>query len=147
MVNKLLSKLTSGIYALLAILVPKRFKRLVLLSTLYHVAAEQKVFEHLDYERLNQSQQLATNCAAIASAVTLKDAVWDGVDFNELIRDSITVSHTDGLTVSEKMELDEARSVTAKIVGLTPSWLRYDNSEMFKDILMVFSVEPVSVKA
>lgn len=140
MISKIGSYFASIIYSVLASLVPVRFKRLVLLSTLYQEGVEQKIFDHVDYNKLNQSMHLASNCVAIESALSLKDMVWKNVDLNQLLQ-SGGVCDLDG----ERVDLCEARLITDQILSKIPKWLRYDKVEMFKDVMMMFSFETVSV--
>lgn len=141
MISNILSKLTQGFYALLAILVPVRFKRLVLLSTLYQKGAEQKIFDHVDLDKLNQSMRIASNCNAIESALSLKDIVWKDVDLNKLISDG-GICSLDG----ERVQVQEAKIIVDQIVGKIPHWLRYGKTEMEVDLMHMFSIENVCIR-
>ena len=141
MINNIFSKFTHFVYSILAILVPVRFKRLVLLSTLYQKGAEQKIFDHIDMDKLNQSMRIATNCTAIESALSLKDIVWKDVDLNKLISDG-GICSLDG----ERVQVQEAKIIVDQILDKIPSWLRYSKTEMEVDLMHMFSIENVCIK-
>lgn len=137
--KNLFKKLVAIFVGLLTPLIPVKFKRLVLVSTLYQKAAEQKVFAHVDFTKLNQGMKIASNCEVIQSAVSLKDMVWKDVDFNQLIQ-STHICNLDG----ERVDACEASMITEQILNKIPPWLRYDKVEMSKDITLLFCGQPIS---
>lgn len=124
----------------ISFLIPKQFKRLVVISTLYKGAAEQKIFQHVDFNKLNQGMQLASNKQAIESAVHLTDAIWKDVDLNKLLQ-NVTINELDG----ERIDITEAQLISDRIIANVPKWLLYNREEMRKDVTFLFCVEPVSV--
>ena len=140
MIKNVLSKLTKSLYALLACLVPVGFKRLVLLSTLYQKGAEQKIIEHIDYDKLNQNMKIASNNDAIESALFLKDVIWKDVDLNKLLQCG-GVCELDG----ERVDACEAKLIANQLLSRIPWWLRYGKTEMEKDLMFMFSFETVRI--
>lgn len=139
--KKLFAKFGGFLLSILTVLIPVKFKRLVLVSTLYQKAAEQKIFEHIDFDKLNQGMKIASNCNAIQSAVSLKDVVWKDVDFNALIQST----HMCALN-GERVDVCEASAISEQILSKIPVWLRYDKAEMSKDIMLLFCGQPIGVK-
>ena len=140
--KKLLNRFGSFLMSIFTVLIPVKFKRLVLVSTLYQKAAEQKIFEHVDFAKLNQGMKIASNCDVIQSAVSLKDVVWKDVDFNALIQ-STHICSLNG----ERVDVCEANAISEQILDKIPAWLRYDKTEMSKDIMLLFCGQPIGVKA
>ena len=140
--KSLFRKLAVILLGFLTPLIPFKFKRLVLVSTLYQKAAEQKIFTQVDFAKLNQGMHIASNCDVIQSAVSLKDVVWKDVDFHKLIQ-STQICTLNG----ERVDVCEASLITEQILAKIPTWLRYDKAEMSKDITLLFCAQPISVHA
>lgn len=133
--NKVVKKLMSAICFIL----PKAFKRLVVISTLYREGQDQHIFQYASDVKMNRNMNIASNQKAIESAVHLKDAVWRGIDLHELIKEAST-NQFNGECVPNQLSIED---LTDRVVAKIPAWVRYNPSEMRADIRKLFSEEAI----
>lgn len=141
--SSMVSKFFSWFFTSFSFFIPKAFKRLVVISTLYSKGAEEKVFSHIDYAKLNKNMKIASSFAAIESALCLQDTIWKDVDLNRLMVEA-SKNEFNGEYVHGHVELTQ---LTEKIVDSLPSWIRYNREEMVADVKSLLSAEPISVHA
>lgn len=133
-------KILIFILNLIAPLIPMQLKRLILISTFYQKAIDDKVFEHVDLNKLNHGMNIASSCSVIESAMSVKDMVWKDVDLNKLLS-TASVCELNG----ERVEVGDARILADRVIAVIPKCLRYDKPEMRKDLTLLFCAERLSV--
>lgn len=117
--------------------IPVHFKRLIFLSTFYAKGAEAKIFERVDYERLNSNMHIATTPAAIESALVLQKAVLKECSLSQLIQE-VSSTPLDG----EKVDYPKDITILAeKIVDGVPEWVKYKREDMINDLKSLLTVE------
>lgn len=115
------------------------FKRLVLLSTFYSQAVEDKIFSNIDFDKLNKNLKIANSSGAIQSALHAQEYVWKGIDLNQLIENaSCRVLNEEKVTVENTWDLAE------DIMDRLPEWVRYDRTKMRKDLQFLLCTEPMA---
>ena len=123
---------------LLGKLLPNKFKRYILLTTIYTKAVNENVFEKLNLVELNSKLSLATDIKAMENISQISDHLWSKVELNTLLKESIHCNLN-----GECVSLVEADGIGERIIAMTPSWLKYNKAEMQRDITNLFSREKV----
>lgn len=124
-------------------LIPMTFKRLVLISTFAAKGQEEKVFNHIDYARLNKNLKIASSIDAIESALCLQNVVWKDISLQQLLVEA-SKNEFRGEYVPGQIELSKAVDT---ILDSLPPWIRYDRNKMIEDVKGLLSAEPISVNA
>lgn len=119
------------------------FKRLVLISTFAAKGQEEKVFNHIDYVRLNKNLKIASSIDAIESALCLQNAVWKDISLQQLLIEA-SKNEFRGEYVPGQLELSK---VVDTILDSLPPWICYDREKMIEDVKGLLSAEPISVNA
>ena len=133
---KTIKKRISGI---LNKIIPIRFKRLVILSTLYQHAAEQKLFENIDIDAFNKRMRVAKSKPAIDSAMVLKDSIWGDLNIQTMVHSYCKECD------SINGDFVKLNNVTQDLIKMIPEWLRYDRAKMSKDILDLLCSEKINL--
>lgn len=123
---------------LLGKLLPNKFKRYILLTTIYTKAVNENVFEELNLVELNSKLSVAADVKAMENISQISDHLWDKVELNALLKESIHCNLN-----GECVSLVEADGIGERIIAMTPSWLKYNKAEMKRDITNLFSREKV----
>lgn len=129
------------IFSTLSFMIPKAFKRLVVISTLYAKGAEEKLFIHADYAKLNKNMNIASSFDAIQSALCLQGLIWRDVDLNQIMVEA-SKNEFNGEMIPGRLALTP---ITEKIVDSLPDWIRYNRAEMLEDIRHLLSAEPIAM--
>lgn len=124
--------------SLLARLLPNKFKRYILLTTIYTKAVNENVFEKLNLTELNNKLSLVSDIKAMENISQISDRLWDKVELNTLLKESIHCTLN-----GECVSIVEADGIGERIIAMTPSWLKYNKAEMQQDIANLFSQEKV----
>lgn len=119
-------------------LLPNKFKRYILLTTIYTKAVNENVFEELNLVELNSKLSVAADVKAMENISQISDHLWDKVELNALLKESIHCNLN-----GECVSLVEADGIGERIIAMTPSWLKYNKAEMKRDITNLFSREKV----
>lgn len=123
---------------LLGKLLPNKFKRYILLTTIYTKAVNENVFEKLNLVELNSKLSLATDIKAMENISQISDHLWNKVELNALLKESIHCNLN-----GECVSLVDADGIGERIIAMTPNWLKYNKAEMKRDISNLFSREKV----
>jgi hypothetical protein len=132
----ILSLLTS----ILKFILPKRFKRYILLTTIYTKGIQENVFTDLDLQALNDKLCIAGNLKAMENISMVSGRLWSNLELNEVIRDGILCS-----LEGERVPIQDGYSIASKIVDIVPTWLTYKPDEMVADIVSLLRVEKVTM--
>lgn len=124
--------------SLLARLLPNKFKRYILLTTIYTKAVNENVFEKLNLTELNNKLSLVNDIKAMENISQISDRLWDKVELNTLLKESIHCTLN-----GECVSIVEADGIGERIIAMTPNWLKYNKAEMQQDIANLFSQEKV----
>lgn len=119
-------------------LLPNKFKRYILLTTIYTKAVNENVFEELNLVELNSKLSVAADVKAMENISRISDHLWSKVELNALLKESIHCNLN-----GECVSLVEADGIGERIIAKTPSWLKYNKAEMKRDITNLFSREKV----
>ena len=121
-------------------LLPKRSKRLILLTTLYVQLVEKGVFHEETLDKLNRVLCLANDSEALTLPCCISCRVWDSKELEE-----ITASLHVGSEGISCLAYKEARRVSDEILSLSPYCLRYgDRDTMTRDVVNLFYCQPVA---
>lgn len=123
---------------ILGTLLPNKFKRYILLTTIYTKGVNEKLFFSLDLQELNNKLALAQDIKAMENISMISNRLWSNVELEELLRESVICSLR-----GECMTLVEADTLANRIINMTPKWLRYNPTKMQLDISNLFSLEKV----
>ena len=127
--------------ALLGKLLPNKFKRYILLTTIYTKGVNEKLFHEMDLKQLNNKLDLAQDVKAMENISMISNRLWSNVELEDLLRESVVCS-LDG----ECMTMVEAYGLAERIINMTPKWLRYNPAKMQIDITNLFSSEKVYIR-
>lgn len=111
-------------------IIPVQFKRLVLVSTIYHKAIEEGVYKGPTIQVINKCLNLSTREEAIHSVLVLRDFIWGGVDLRNIVR----VFNIDTIS-GRKLSVPEINELSRLLISNVPPWLRYDRVRMESDIM------------
>ncbi len=124
--------------AALGKLLPSKFKRYILLTTIYTKGVNEKLFDKLNFKELNDKLYLANDVKAMENISLISDKLWSNMELNQLLKESIHCNLN-----GECISLQNADSFLNQIIAMTPKWLRYNQSDMKRDISNLFSREKV----
>ena len=124
--------------SLLARLLPNKFKRYILLTTIYTKAVNENIFEKLNLTELNNKLSLVNDIKAMENISQISDRLWDKVELNTLLKESIHCTLN-----GECVSIVEVDGIGERIIAMTPGWLKYNKAEMQQDIANLFSQEKV----
>lgn len=120
----------SWLFSKFSFLIPRAFKKLVIISTLCSKGIEEKVFTNVDYAQLIKRMNLASSFEAVESASCLQNFIWKDVKLSDLMRDP-QMHEFAGEQVPYPIELSGA---TQRIIDTLPSWVRYNRRSMEEDV-------------
>lgn len=124
--------------SLIGKLLPNKFKRYILLTTIYTKAVNEKLFAKLNLADLNSKLYLANDIKAMENISLISNRLWSKVELNALLKESVHCTLN-----GECVSLVEADGIGEKIIAMTPNWLKYNKAEMQRDITNLFSREKV----
>lgn len=129
-----------GLY-LLGLILPRRGKRIILLTTLHARLVRDGVFHEETMCKLNASLHLASSEKALALPASIYGSVWSAEQLKAIMKE--IDGNYDGETC---LLYSDARRVGESIIELTPRWLKYDNpDEMLNDVLSLFYCKPARI--
>ena len=137
--TQMLYRLWLGI---LKIILPTRFKRFILLTTIFKKGYDEKLFVDLNFKDLNNRLHIANDTVAMENISMVACKIWDNVELRELLNNSIHCE-LDG----ECLTLKQGYGIGEKIFSRTPVWLRYDKQTLVQDITSLFTSEKVHLVA
>ena len=140
--HNLFTKAKALLIAFVSRLIPVGFKRYMLLTLIYSKGVEADIFAEPDLEALNAKLCIATNVKAMENISMIAGRVWTELEIKNIIQDAIHCN-LDGECVPYR----DADGIGKKILETVPAWIRYDNSEMLKDIVSLLRVEKVRIMA
>ena len=123
-------------------ILPTRFKRFVLLTTIFKKAYDEKVFENLNFNDLNNRLHIANNTKAMENISMISSHIWGDVELKSLLQQSLHCS-LDGECVSIK----DGYGIGERIFVNTPPWLQYNKETLVQDITSLFTSEKVHLAA
>lgn len=121
-------------------LLPNKFKRYILLTTIYTKAVNENLIEKLNLIELNNKLYLVNDIKAMENISQISDRLWSKVELNALLKESIHCTLN-----GECVTIAEADGIGEKIISITPSWLKYNKAEMQRDITNLFSREKIYI--
>ena len=126
--------------SILKFILPKRFKRYILLTTIYTKGIQENVFTDLDLQALNNKLCIAGNLKAMENISMVSGRLWSNLELNELIRNGIHCN-----LEGECVPIQDGYSIASKIIDRVPTWLAYQPNEMAADIVSLLRVEKVTM--
>ena len=126
----------------LRLILPTRFKRFVLLTTIFKKGYDEKIFDNLNFRNLNNRLHIANNVKAMENISMVSTQLWSEVELKDLLQQSVHCS-LDG----ERVSIRDAGGIGEKIFSRTPVWLRYDKQTLVQDITSLFTSEKVHLVA
>lgn len=123
---------------LLGLFLPENGKRIIFLTTLHARLVRDGVFHEETLQKLNESLHLARSDAALQLPATIYGRIWDPEVTQQIFQE------IDGdYRGNSCLLFEDARRVSARIVSLAPSWIRYGTSEqMEQDAQQLFYCSP-----
>ena len=110
----LMSKLTS-----------RHGKRIIFITSLYFQVVRLERLKSDAMTKLNEIMSLAACEDALRFPVAIRGMVWHNTDLSSTLSEELL--DTD---ISE----DRVKEISERVVGLTPKWLRYGQTEMLADV-------------
>ena len=126
--------------SILKFILPKRFKRYILLTTIYTKGIQENVFTDLDLQALNNKLCIAGNLKAMENISMVSGRLWSNLELNELIRNGIHCN-----LEGECVPIQDGYNIASKIIDRVPTWLAYQPNEMAADIVSLLRVEKVTM--
>lgn len=119
-------------FFILGMLMPKRGKRIILLTGVYAKLVEKGLFHDDAMRRLNRALMLADSEEALNLPPSIYRKVLDDQQVEEAIKQLELSSSGGELCLSDT----EIKRVSKQLAGLTPMWLRYaDDKAIEKDLV------------
>ena len=126
----------------LRVILPTRFKRFIILTTIFKKGYDEKIFDNLNFRNLNNRLHIANNVKAMENISMVSTQLWSEIELKDLLQQSVHCS-LDGECVS----IRDADGIGEKIFSRTPVWLRYDKQTLVQDITSLFTSEKVHLAA
>ena len=126
----------------LRVILPTRFKRFIILTTIFKKGYDEKIFDNLNFRNLNNRLHIANNVKAMENISMVTTRLWSEVELKDLLQQSVHCN-LDGECVSTR----DAYGIGEKIFSRTPVWLRYDKQTLVQDITSLFTSEKVHLVA
>jgi hypothetical protein len=126
----------------LRVILPTRFKRFIILTTIFKKGYDEKIFDNLNFRNLNNRLHIANNVKAMENISMVSTRLWSEVELKDLLQQSVHCN-LDGECVS----IRDADGIGEKIFSRTPVWLRYDKQTLVQDITSLFTSEKVHLVA
>lgn len=117
-------------------LLPNKFKRYILLTTIYTKAVNEKIFDDKNLKKLNDKLNLVQDIKAMENISMISNKLWSNVELNELLRESVQCNLN-----GECISLTDADGLAEKVISMTPKWLQYNQSRMRRDLANLFGLE------
>lgn len=139
---KLCSVLSIIFCPVLGFLLSRRMKRIIFLTGIYANLVEKGVFHEKTLSKLNCALCLSST----EKALELPPSVYHRIiDQNELSKVLLDIDSTPLIGEGEVcVNYRDAKKVSAELVHLVPSWLRYDNDDLMnKDLISLLHCQPM----
>lgn len=134
--GRLLKVWLSMVYHLL----PRRFKRFIILTTIFKKGYDDCVFEKLNFSSLNKDLRIACDTKAMENISVISTKLWKDVDVSNIIA---TSAHYD--FCGRRLDANEAQLIATELSKMTPSWLCYKRADLIQDIALLFVSQPMVV--
>lgn len=121
---KILTSFRTLVSGVLSKVIPSRTKRLILLSSLYARLRNTTSFDSATIHKLNKALSLCKDDKAIQFPMHLTRAIWRGDRGNVILYPEPNIA--------------ELEILVRRVMQTIPSWLRYDEVSMFKDLYKLF---------
>lgn len=130
----ILALLVIGIYR---VLLPSKGKKMTYIASMYSQLVEAKILENVTIDKLNSRLHLVSQPEALQLPMELGSVIWKDVSFKNLLKEelgSYNICNDDHC-----IPFDDAQLISAKIVEITPNWLKYDTTtNMVRDVATLF---------
>lgn len=141
-VTQIGTKLCAMWFVILRTILPTRFKRFIILTTIFKKGYDEKIFDNLNFRNLNNRLHIANNVKAMENISMVSTKLWSEVELRSLMKEAIHCS-LDGECVSIK----DASDLGEKLFPGLPVWLQYSQQKFIYDITSLFAGEKVHFTA
>lgn len=130
----ILALLVIGIYR---VLLPSKGKKMTYIASMYSQLVEAKILENVTIDKLNSRLHLVSQPEALQLPMELGSVIWKDVSFKNLLKEELGSYHI--CNYDHCIPFDDAQLISAKIVEITPNWLKYDTTtNMVRDVATLF---------
>lgn len=137
-VNRIGLMLQAALFACLRTLLPTRFKRFIILTTIFKKGYDEKIFDNINFKNLNNRLHIANDIKAMENISMVTTKLWSGVELKELMQEAIHCNLN-----GECVSIQDASSLGEKIFLTLPAWLHYSRTKLVHDIETLFASERV----
>lgn len=124
--------------SVLKFILPTKFKRFIILTTIFKKGYDEKIFDNLNFRSLNNRLHIATNIKAMENISIVSTRLWSNVELKELLKTSVHCT-LNGECISPQ----DSRGLGEVIFENTPAWLRYNKQTLVQDVSSLFATERV----
>lgn len=131
------------LFYLLDMIWSERGKRIFFIATLQAQLRGSSDLDDVELSKINSVLHLFSDKDALNLPFALYELVWQKRGIDQLAQELVAAKDAD-----LRMQMEIARSVSARIIEASPKWMRYgkgDTKKMMDDLLQLLTIQPVRV--